>query len=103
VRLYRGEKLEFETDSKVMFKEKFPKLAYLDVAGLCKAATLAEIQAQGWSLNPGRYMGAGERAADKFDFAERLQQLNEELQALSIESAALESRIASSISAIVAS
>jgi len=30
--------------------------------GLCRAATLKEIEAQGWSLNPGRYMGvaAGE-------------------------------------------
>ncbi len=28
------------------------------VPGLCKAATLAEIEAQGWSLNAGRYVGA---------------------------------------------
>ena len=31
------------------------------------------IEAQGWSLNPGRYVGVGARAADEFDFAERLE------------------------------
>ena len=51
-----------------------------DVPGLCKVATLAEIEAQGWSLNPGRYVGVAERAADEFDFAERLEELNEELE-----------------------
>ena len=33
-------------------------LRYRDVPGLCKAATLAEIEAQGWSLNPGRYVAS---------------------------------------------
>ena len=36
--------------------------AYRDIAGLCKAATLDAIEAQGWSLNPGRYLcGRGGR------------------------------------------
>ena len=30
---------------------------YEDVTGLCKAATLAEIEEQDFSLNPGRYVG----------------------------------------------
>lgn len=30
-------------------------IQYADVVGLYKAATLKEIEAQGWSLNPGRY------------------------------------------------
>ncbi len=82
VRLYRGEKPEFEAgaESKAMLKETFSKTKYEDVAGLCKVATLDEIKAQGWSLNPGRYVGVGERAADDFDFAERLEELNEELE-----------------------
>ena len=33
------------------------KLKFADVPGLCKAATIKEIEAQGWSLNPGRYVG----------------------------------------------
>ena len=54
-----------------------------DIPGLCKAATLAEIEARGWSLNPGRYVGvaAGEEVSDE-DFKEKLETLNEELEVL---------------------
>lgn len=38
-------------------QERFPNGQYEDVTGLCKAATLAEIEEQDWSLNPGRYVG----------------------------------------------
>ena len=41
--------------------ERFPDGTYVDVPGLCKVATLAEIEAQGWSLNPGRYIGTARR------------------------------------------
>ena len=61
-------------------KESFPKGKYADVLGLCKVATITEIEAQGWSLNPGRYVGVAERAADDFEFAVRLEELNEELE-----------------------
>lgn len=37
--------------------ERFPNGIYEDVTGLCKAATLAEIEEQEYSLNPGRYVG----------------------------------------------
>ena len=37
--------------------DRFPNGVYEDVTGLCKAATLAEIEEQDWSLNPGRYVG----------------------------------------------
>ncbi len=76
-------------------------MKYQDVEGLCKAATLAEIEAQGWSLNPGRYVGVGERAADEFDFAERLQELNEELEALNLEAGALEVTIGANVSMLL--
>ena len=42
---------------------------YADIPGLCKVATRAEIEAQGWSLNPGRYVGVAEREADDGDCA----------------------------------
>jgi type I restriction-modification system DNA methylase subunit len=57
VRLYRGEAVVTGAESE-MLTETFPAGAYRDVAGLCKVATLAEIEAQGWSLNPGRYVGS---------------------------------------------
>ncbi|MCG9911917.1 MAG: N-6 DNA methylase [Flavobacteriales bacterium] len=37
--------------------ERFPNGVYEDVTGLCKAATLKEIEEQDYSLNPGRYVG----------------------------------------------
>ncbi len=40
-----------------------------DVPGLCKVATIAEIEAQGWSLNPGRYVGVAAAEDDGFEFA----------------------------------
>jgi len=54
-------------------------------------------QAQGRSLNPGRYVGVAERAADDFDFAERLMELNEELERLNGEARMLEKRIAENV------
>ena len=101
VRLYRGEQLEFEAGSKAMLAERFDKLRYADVAGLCKVATLEEIQAQGWSLNPGRYVGVGEGVADNFDFAERLAELSEELETLNVAATDLQSVIAGNVSSLL--
>jgi type I restriction enzyme M protein len=97
VRLYRGEDVETEAGSRKLMKESFPKGKYVDVLGLCKVATLSEIEAQGWSLNPGRYVGVAERAADDFEFAVRLEELNEELETLNAEARELEERIAENV------
>jgi type I restriction enzyme M protein len=97
VRLYRGEDTEFEAGSAELMKQAFPKGKYVDVAGLCRVATLAEIEAQGWSLNPGRYVGVAERATDDFEFAVRLEELNEELETLNAQARGFEERIAGSI------
>jgi type I restriction enzyme M protein len=101
VRLYRGEKAENQHGSAKMMAEKFPKGKYVDVPGLCKIATLKEIEAQGWSLNPGRYVGVAEGEADDFDFKERLQELNEELEVLNVEARELEERISSNIQKVL--
>jgi type I restriction enzyme M protein len=102
VRLYRGDAPEFDAGSEALLRERFPKLAYADIAGLCKAATRAEIEAQGWSLNPGRYVGVGARAADEFDFAERLGELNQQLQSLNVEANAFETTIAENVISMLA-
>ena len=60
VRLYRGEAIETHHGSEALMKENFPADDYQDVKGLCKVATLDEIETQGWSLNPGRYVGVAE-------------------------------------------
>jgi len=101
VRLYRGEKPEFEAGSKAILEQRFAKLRYANVAGLCKMASLEEIEAQGWSLNPGRYVGVGERAADEFDFTERLEELNGELETLNTQAIELQSLIASNLESVL--
>jgi len=93
VRLYRGEAPEFDEGSKAMLREHFAGGHYADVAGFCMVASTAEIEAQGWSLNPGRYVGIGERVADEFDFAERIADLEAEFVELSAEAKLLEDRV----------
>jgi len=100
-RLYRGEQPETAQGSAELVAQHFPDAKYRDVAGLCKVATRAEIAAQGWSLNPGRYVGVAARAADGFDFAERLEELHEELERLNGEARALEERIALNVAALL--
>jgi type I restriction enzyme M protein len=99
VRLYRGEALDVTLGGKeaaAKIQEVFGKQpAYADIPGLCKAATLKEIEAQGWSLNPGRYVGVapGEEVSDE-DFKEQLEALNEELEVLNGQARELEQVIA---------
>ena len=50
--------------------------------GLCKVATLAEIEAQGWSLNPGRYTGTAAVEDDDENFTEKLAGLYDEFTRL---------------------
>ena len=76
VRLYRGEAPENRHESESMLAERFPDGKYADVPGLCKVATIQEIEGQGWSLNPGRYVGVAAREEDDGDFYERLEEWN---------------------------
>lgn len=101
VRLYRGEKPEDEAGSGSLMKASFPKMMYRDVLGLCKVATLDDIEAQSWSLNPGRYVGVAEGAVDDFEFAERLEELSEELEKLNTEARELEERIVANVAQLL--
>ncbi len=100
-RLYRGEAVENLHDSAELIAQHFPAGVYADAAGLCKVATLADIEAQGWSLNPGRYVGVADAAADDFVFAERLEELSEELVVLNLEANELEAIIAQNVSQLL--
>ena len=72
----------------------FPDGRYVDVPGLCAVATLEQIEKQGWSLNPGRYVGVAAAEDDGIDFRVRLEELSEELEKLNTEAAVLQERIA---------
>lgn len=106
VRLYRGEAPDFtlgDGAAEAKLKEIFGnKLKYADVPGLCKAASLKEIETQGWSLNPGRYVGVapGEATSDE-DFKAQLEALNEELETLNTQAHELEQTIAANVAEIL--
>lgn len=106
VRLYRGETIDITQggkDAEAKIKEVFGKRpSYADIPGLCKAATLAEIEAQGWSLNPGRYVGVapGKDVSDE-DFNEQLVALNEELESLNTQARELERTIATNVAEVL--
>ena len=70
----------------VWLTEKFGAGAYADIPGLCKAATLEEIEAKGFSLTPGAYVGVAPTQDDGVDFHERMTEIHRELQALQEES-----------------
>jgi type I restriction enzyme M protein len=98
VRLWRGEEVEMEAGSKPRMAEAFPEGTYRDVPGLCKLATRKEIEAQDWSLSPGRYVGIipGE-STDEVELSKRLETLQEELEALATTATELRTRIANQI------
>ena len=77
-------------------QERFPVAKYEDVTGLCKLADLDEIKEQDYSLNPGRYVGVviEEDGKTEEEFVADLVLLQDLLGALSDQSAALESAIA---------
>lgn len=66
--------------------EKFGDGVYADVLGLCKLATISEIEEKGWSLTPGAYVGIAPVEDDGVDFAERMAEIHRELLSLQAES-----------------
>ena len=101
-RLYRSEEPEDLHGSSKLLADKFPNGKYADVPGLCKVATIKEIESQGWSLNPGRYVGvAPGEDVSREDFNEQLETLNEEFEALNAQARGLEQVIARNVGEIL--
>ena len=66
--------------------EKFGEGTYTDILGLCKVATISEIEEKGWSLTPGAYVGVAPVEDDGVDFEERMSEIHRELLSLQAES-----------------
>ena len=66
--------------------EKFGEGDYADIPGLCKAATLEEIEQKGFSLTPGAYVGVAPAEDDGVDFHERMAEIHKELLSLQAKS-----------------
>lgn len=101
VRLYRGEEVETVAGSEALLAENFPTGRYVDVAGLCKVTTRAEIEAQGWSLNPGRYTGSAAAEEGDEDFVAKLEELYEEFTLLSNEADNLRVKVDAAVKGIL--
>ncbi|CAN5846901.1 class I SAM-dependent DNA methyltransferase [soil metagenome] len=101
VRLYRGGDVETIDGSETLVKTYFPEGTDADVPGLCKVANLAEIEAQGWSLNPGRYTGTAALEDDGEDFKEKLAVLYDEFIRLADDAARLKATVERAIDEIL--
>ena len=66
---------------------------YKDVLGLCKIATLSEIEEKNYSLTPGAYVGVAEVEDDGVDLNESMNQIHAELASLNKEANVLMSEI----------
>lgn len=73
--------------------EKFGDGEYQDVLGLCKIATIQEIEEKNYSLTPGAYVGVAEVEDDGVDFHERMNEIHAELASLNKEANVLMSEI----------
>jgi type I restriction enzyme M protein len=113
VRLYREDKVDNTflnnhpddaNDGDYRIDNHFSDGVYQDILGLCKVSTISEIEDQGWSLNPGRYVGVPQEDEEhNEDFAVKLEVLQEELEVLNRESYELEQTIANNVSKILGS
>ncbi len=102
VRLWRGEEPELIDGSDDLLAEHFGDKTYTDVPGLCAVATVDEIEAQGWSLNPGRYVDI--KPPEQLSHAEFSRQLNSlatQFSDLSKRNAVLVPKIESMIAGVI--
>jgi len=80
----------------------FPDGKFCDVPGLCKLVDKQELQANDWSLTPGRYVGvAPEEEEDDFDFEATLRDIHVELQDLNTQADELAASIARNLEGLM--
>lgn len=72
---------------------KFGDGEYRDVLGLCKIATIQEIEEKNYSLTPGAYVGVAEVEDDGVDFHQRMNEIHTELKQLNDEANVLMNEI----------
>jgi type I restriction enzyme M protein len=100
-KLYRGEIPTFNYYDRQKFLKQFPNLKYKDINGLCKSTDVSEIEAQTWSLNPGRYVGIAKVKEEGYVFKDKIKELNAEFKKLNSEAKVLEEKINSNIRKIL--
>lgn len=80
----------------VWLQDRFADATLVDVPGLVKVVSRADIEAADWSLTPGRYVGVAPPEEDEeFDFEESLREIHIELKGLNDEAVDLATKIQS--------
>src|SRR5690606_33097439 len=75
-------------------QDRFPDAKLRDVPGLVRLVSRAEIEANDWSLTPGRYVGVAPEEVDAdFDFETALKDIHIELKGLNEEAMELAATI----------
>ncbi len=75
-------------------QDRFPDAELCDLEGLVKLVDFKELEANDWSLTPGRYVGvAPEEEDEDFDFEETLRDIHIELKGLNEEAVVLAAQI----------
>lgn len=84
-------------------QQRFPKAEYEDVTGLCKLASIADIEEQDYSLNPGRYVGVviEEDGLTEEEYFQIFSSFNVELESLNSNSKILEDIISNNFKIIM--
>ena len=80
-----------------MIDERFHERGYVDIAGMCGVATVGEIEKQGWSLNPGRYVGTAYELIDEGSLVSEIAELTQEFTMLASQSASLSTMVATTL------
>jgi type I restriction enzyme M protein len=101
VRLWRGEAPEFNFGSDDLLLEHFPDKLYVDVAGLCGVADVEAVGSEGWSLNPGRYVGHSSARLDDVDLGMQFESLAESFEQLQSAAARLEDNVSQVIRSVL--
>lgn len=93
--LYRGETERYAAmltemkqthpEQAAWLEERFPDGVYADAPGLCKVVEKREVEANDWSLTPGRYVGVAPQAENDENFAEKMEAIHQELAQLDAE------------------
>jgi type I restriction enzyme M protein len=83
-------------------QERFPDGTLRDVEGLVKTVSFKDLEANDWSLTPGRYVGVAPQEEDEdFDFEETMREIHGELADLNTEAAELAATIAKNFEALL--
>ncbi|MGI3213379.1 N-6 DNA methylase [Roseovarius tibetensis] len=91
----------FHTQSEWL-QTRFPDAEFRNVEGLVKLVGHNELEAKGWSLTPGRYVGvAPEEEDEDFDFEEALRDIHIEIDGLNAEAVELAEVISSNLKELI--